>query len=97
MLKNQCLTFLIKKNVIHYENLKLYLRLRLKQKNIYRVLEFNQSQWSKPFIEFNTQERIEAEKNGDKDGKALHKLMNNVVYCIWKNNGRLNKQNRCKT
>ena len=79
------------KHVIHYENLKLYLRLRLKQKNIYRVLEFNQSQWSKPYIEFNTQERIEAEKNGDKDGKALYNLMNNVVYCIWKNNGGLNK------
>ena len=24
--------------------------------------------------------RIEAEKNGDKDGKALFKLMNNAVY-----------------
>ena len=27
----------------------------------------------------NTQKRIEAEKNGDKDGKALCKLMTNVV------------------
>ena len=26
--------------------------------------------------------RIEEEKNGDKDGKALCKLMNNVVYGI---------------
>ena len=41
-----------------------------------RVLEFNQSQWLKPYIEFNTQRRIEAEKNGDKDGK----LMKNAVY-----------------
>ena len=24
--------------------------------------------------------RIEAEKNGDKEGKALYKLMNNAVY-----------------
>ena len=24
--------------------------------------------------------RIEAEKNGDKDGKALYKLMNNAAY-----------------
>ena len=27
----------------------------------------------------NTQKRIEAEKNGDKDGKVLYKLMTNVV------------------
>ena len=28
----------------------------------------------------NPQKRIEAEKNGDKDGIALHKLMDNAVY-----------------
>ena len=31
-------------------------------------------------IEFNTQKGIEAEKNNDKDGKALYKLMNNAAY-----------------
>ena len=67
--------------MIHYENLWLYLRLRLKLKKIYHVLESNQSQWLKQYVEFNTQERIEAEKNGDKDGKALYKLMNiNAAY-----------------
>ena len=34
----------------------------------------------KPYIEFITQKRINAEKNGDKIGKALYKLMNNAVY-----------------
>ena len=34
----------------------------------------------KQSIEFNTQKRIEAEKNNDRDGKALHKLMNNAIY-----------------
>ena len=68
------------KYVIHYENLKLYLRLGLKLKKIHRALEFNQSQWLKQHVEFNTQKRLEAEKNGDKDGKALYKLMNNAVY-----------------
>ena len=29
---------------------------------------------------FNTQKIIEAEKNKDKDGKALYKLMNNAIY-----------------
>ena len=55
--------------VIHYENLKLYFRLGLKLKKKHRVLEFNQSQWLKQYVEFNTQKRIEAGKNGDKDGK----------------------------
>ena len=68
------------KYVIHYQNLQLYLKLGLKLKKIHRVLEFNQSQWLKPYVEFNTQKRIEAEKNGDKDGKAFYKLMNNAVY-----------------
>ena len=68
------------KYVIHYENLKLYLRLVLKLKKIHCVLELNQSQWLKPYIEFNTQKRIEAEKNEDKDEKGLYKLMNNAAY-----------------
>ena len=47
---------------------------------MYLVLEFNQSRWRKQCVERNTQKRIEAEKNGDKDGKGLYKLMNNAVY-----------------
>ena len=68
------------KYVIHYKSLKLYLRLGLKLKKIHCILELNQFQWLKEYVEFNTQKRIEAEKNGDKDGKALYKLMKNVVY-----------------
>ena len=34
----------------------------------------------KQYVELNIQKRIEAEKNDDKDGKALYKLMNNAVY-----------------
>ena len=43
--------------MIHYENLQLYLRLELKLKIIYRILEFNQSQWLKSYIEFITQKK----------------------------------------
>ena len=69
------------KYVLHYENLQLYLRLGLKlKKKIHRVLDFNQLQCSKLYVEFNTQKRIEAEKNNGKDGKALYKLMNNAIY-----------------
>ena len=64
--------------MIHYENLELHLRLGLKLKNTSYIRI--QSQWLKSYVEFNRQKRIEAEKNGDKDGKALYKLMNNTVH-----------------
>ena len=35
---------------------------------------------AKPYVEFNKEKKIEAEKIGDKDGKALSKLMNNAFY-----------------
>ena len=57
-----------------------FLKIRIKAKKVYRVLEFTQFQWLKQFVEFNTQKRIEAEKHGDKDGIALHKSMDNAVY-----------------
>ena len=48
------------------------------------VLEFNQSQLLKHYVEFNAQKnrkaKTKAEKNGAKDGNALYKLMNNAVY-----------------
>ena len=65
------------KYVPYYENLQPCFRLWLKLKNIQPALEFNQSQWLKPYTKFNIQKRIQAEKNNDKDGKALYKLMNN--------------------
>ena len=50
-------------HVLHYENLQRYLRLELN----HLVLEFNQSQSLKPYAKFDTQKRIEVEKNGGKD------------------------------
>ena len=68
--------------MLHYEQFKLvqlYVGLGLKLTKIHRVLEIYQSQWLKPYIEFNIQKRIEEEKNND-EGKALYKLMNNATY-----------------
>ena len=50
------------KYVMRYENVQLYLRLGLKLKKIHHVVEFNQFQWIKQYVEFNTQKGIEAEK-----------------------------------
>ena len=68
------------KYAIHYQNMQLYVRLGFKLKTIHHVLELTQSQWLKPYVEFNTQKGIESGKNGDKDRKGLYKLMNNIVY-----------------
>ena len=52
----------------------------IKNQKVRRLSALNQSQWLKPYNKFNAQKRTEAEKNGDKDGKVLYKLMKNAVY-----------------
>ena len=69
------------KGVFHCQNLQFSLRLGTKLKSILRVLKLSQSQWLKPYVEFNKQKRIETDINGDKGEKVLYKLMNNAVYC----------------
>ena len=61
------------KSVLYYENLQIYLGAR----KIQRVLEFNQSYcqiWQTPT------KKVKLEKNGENDGKALHKVMSNAKY-----------------
>ena len=74
--------------MLHYKLATLF-ETRIKTKKIHHALEFNQSQWLKPYIEYNTYKRIEADKNKDKDGNALHKLITNALY--GKNNEKLEK------
>ena len=64
--------------VHHYQNLKLYLRLGLKLKNLC-LLEFNQSQSLQPYVKFNPLKIIEVEK-------IVAKMKNVKIkeqYCIW--------------
>ena len=57
-----------KKNyVVHYRNLKYYLSKGLIIKKVHRVLEFKQSAWMKPYFDFNTQKRKEANSEADKN------------------------------
>ena len=61
--------------------MKIYLRLGIKIKRLQRVLEFNLSQWLKPYTEFNTKKQKKQKKIETKmDKQLLYKLMNNAVY-----------------
>ena len=65
------------KYVLHYRNLKLYLAYGMKLSKIHRVIRFSQSNWLKPYIEFNTKMRKGATNDFEKD---FFKLMNNSVF-----------------
>ena len=65
------------KYVFHTRNLKYYLKKGLVLKNSHRCIEFNQNDWLKEWIDFNTEKRKRATNDFDKD---LFKLVNNAMY-----------------
>ena len=72
-----CNLFNKKKYVTHINSLKQVLNHGLKLKKIHRVIEFNQKEWLKPYIDMNTELRKAAKNDFEKD---LFKLMNNSVF-----------------
>ena len=65
------------KYVVHINSLKQALNHGLKLKKIYRIIEFNQEAWLKPYIDMNTELRKLVKNDFEKD---LFKLMNNLVF-----------------
>lgn len=63
--------------IIHYRNLKLYLRQGMKLKSVKKILQFQQRPWIKDFIDFCVNKRKDAKTDWDKD---MYKLMCNAVY-----------------
>ena len=65
------------KNKNNYRNLQQCLELGMKLKKIYRILKFKQSDWMRPYFDFNTQKRTISNNESDKN---FVKLMNNSIY-----------------
>ena len=95
-------TFHDRKNyILHFKNLKLYLKLGMKLLRVHRVLRFTQQQFIKPFIEKCTVERQKAKTKFEQDqfkkvanstyGKTIQNVRN---YSIVKLHN--NKKTLCK-
>ena len=63
--------------IVHRKTLKQYLDLGLRIKKIHRGTSFEEETWLKSYIELNTNLRVSAKNDFEKD---FFKLMNNSVF-----------------
>lgn len=65
------------KYVVHYRNLQFYLQQGLILKDMHRIISFEQENWLKPYIEYNTKMRQQAQNEFE---VSLYKSYNNIVF-----------------
>ena len=76
--KKLILDLLPKKNYkIYYKNLEYYMKLGVKITKVHKILTFNEKPFSKNYIDLNTNLRLKAKNDLEKD---LFKLMNNAIF-----------------
>ena len=63
------------KYCIHYRNLKFVKDLGVKVTKVHNVVEFNQKPFLKPYIDFNTEKRKEANNEFEKDFFKLMRIL----------------------
>ena len=63
--------------ITHYRNLQFYVQMGLVVTKIHKIMAFTQRRWLAPYIELNTQKRMNATSTFEKD---FYKLMNNSLF-----------------
>ena len=74
--------------IVHYRNLKFYIRMGMIIKKVHRIVSFDQSPWLAKYIDYNTKRRAEADSDFTKDyhknlicsffGKTMEDVRNRI-------------------
>ena len=81
--------------IVHYGNLKFYMRMGMIIKKVHRIVSFDQSPWLQAYIDYNTQKRAQADSDFIKDyhknlicsffGKTMEDVRNRIKVEFAKN------------
>ena len=81
--------------IVHYRNLKFYIRMGMIIKKVHRIVSFEQSKWLAKYLDYNTQKRVKADSDFMKDyhknlicsffGKTMEDVRNRIKNEFVKN------------